>query len=85
MNNTSHDDHYKRKHEPIEVIEEVSLLRGLRGLLDPSTILNIAFATKYALRIGLKGDIRTAHQDIDKAINYLTRAKTGLWPWETEK
>lgn len=85
MINTSHDEHYKREHEPIEVIEEISRLRGIMGLLDPSTILNIAFATKYVLRIGLKGDITTTHQDIDKAINYLTRAKTGLWPWEAEK
>ncbi len=80
---SSHDGHYVRKHEPIQVIEELEMMapddmpRVMRLLLS--------HARKYVLRIGQKGDRKQWEQDIDKAINYLVRAKTGKWPWESNE
>lgn len=79
--NTSHDAHYKRKHEPIEVMDE---LFELRAHMPNRFRSNLDRATKYILRCGLKGDEVKWQEDIDKAINYLQRAKTGKWSWGDE-
>ena len=68
-----YDDHYKNAEiEPIDVMEMV-----VQRTNTPILVLyNVSMAVKYLLRIGLKNDWVP---ELDKAINYLHRAKTGDW------
>jgi len=69
-----HNEHYKTKDiEPILVMEQIMALP-----LDRVVALNLALSVKHIMRAGSKKDNDSA-KDIDKAINYLTRAKTGEW------
>ena len=69
-----HNEHYKTKDiEPILVMEQIMSLP-----LDRVVALNLAMATKHIMRAGSKKD-NDSVKEIEKAINYLTRAKTGAW------
>lgn len=61
--------------EPINVVESVHETLLETGA-NPQAALNVALATKYILRAGLKESFKS---DINKAITYLTRAKKGEW------
>jgi TPR repeat protein len=72
-----HDKHYASKEiEPIQVIEET--IDRLTGKLDPKAVFNIGQSLKYILRAGLK-EGESVEKDLDKAYNYLHRAKRGTW------
>ena len=73
----NHDKHYAEKAiEPIDVIEET--IDRLTGKLDPKAVFNIGQSLKYILRAGLK-EGESVDKDLDKAYNYLHRAKKGTW------
>lgn len=74
----NHDTHYSKKMiEPILVIEE-TIDRLITSGVTPKSALNICQSLKYTLRAGLKED-ENPHKEIDKALNYLYRAKHGEW------
>lgn len=69
-----HNEHYKTKAiEPIEVMEQI-----LELPIDRKVALNLAMSIKHIMRCGSKKDNDSA-KEIEKALNYLTRAKTGGW------
>ncbi len=77
----NHDSHYRDIEqsgiEPIKIMEELHKRLIVQGV-EPGRALNIVLAQKHITRAGLKsGD--PWEKDIEKAINYLTRAKTGDW------
>lgn len=69
---TSNPEHYQRGDiEPIDVIEAWGL------------DFRLANAIKYIARAGRKpGESRDA--DLEKAANYIHRARFGRWPWEVD-
>ena len=69
---TSNPEHYQRDGiEPIDVIEAWGL------------DFRLANAIKYIARAGRKpGESRDA--DLEKAANYIHRARFGRWPWEVD-
>ena len=77
-----HDDHY-RKIESTGMVEPIVVMENLHDRLLNSGIpansaLNIVLAQKHITRAGMKaGD--DWKKDIEKSINYLTRALTGEW------
>lgn len=74
----NHDHHYSKKIiEPIEVIEE-TIDRLIVSGVTPKSAFNVSQSLKYILRAGLKEN-ENPHKEIDKALNYLYRAKHGEW------
>jgi len=75
-----HDTHYKRQNvsEPIEIIEDLMIQHWHKNALPPQAAYHIGNALKYLMRAGLK-EGQPYHKDLDKALNYITRAKTGKW------
>jgi hypothetical protein len=71
-----HDDHYK-DFEPIEIMEQIVD----RVEVPTKAALSVAYAFKYLSRCGLKDHWSV---DVEKAINFLTRALTGEWYGENE-
>lgn len=73
-----HDSHYRKVEksgiEPIVVMEDIIIREGIPLVV----LLNIALAVKYLLRIGIK-EPEQWEKDLDKAINFLHRAKNGQW------
>lgn len=65
--------HYRHSIEPIEVMELVAE----NTQVPPKVRLNVAQAIKYLLRLGYKGS--SYQEDLDKAIDYLWRARWGTW------
>jgi hypothetical protein len=77
-----HDPHY-RKIESALGIESTAKLGEVLFELRADTMpdyarLNLDKALKYIIRAGCK-DGQSWVKDVDKAINFLTRAKTGRW------
>lgn len=78
-----HDQHYRnletRGIEPIKVMESAAC-NGIPESLHPVARrnLNIAQAIRYLLRAGEK-EGQSASKDLDKAANYVHRARTGDW------
>lgn len=80
MNN--HDEHYRKIEdesttEPIVVMEELAE-RMIDNNVDTKSVVNIVLAQKHITRAGVKKG-NGWEQEIEKAINYLTRALTGHW------
>lgn len=77
----NHDEHYRNIEqsgiEPIRIMEELHKRLLLQGV-EPEKALNIALAQKHITRAGMKAG-NDWGREIEKAINYLTRAKTGEW------
>ena len=75
-----HDKHYKRESvsEPIEIIEDLMIQHWHKHDMPPEAVYSIGNAIKYLLRAGLK-DGQPYHKDLDKAMNYIHRAKNGKW------
>lgn len=76
-----HDEHYaKMKIQPQDIMEQ----RATPGEgMSNEENLRVTQALKYVLRAGHK-DGQPWKKDIEKAINYLTRALTGEWIGELE-
>ena len=74
-----HDEHYRQNIEPIEVIE--NRIEN-PGDVPAKAVYSISQAIKYLLRAGLKSE-QPWKKDVEKAINYLTRALTGDWVGKT--
>jgi hypothetical protein len=79
---SNHDDHYKNfekvlGHQPITVMEAVAC-NGLPQEFHAQAKQNllVAMAIKYLLRLGHKDE---ADKEINKAENFLYRARTGSW------
>lgn len=76
-----HDEHYRGIEaagvEPIAVLEMI-VCQGLPPELHDiaKRNLSVALATKYLLRRGSKDEAR---KELDKAANYIHRARTGEW------
>lgn len=71
----NHNTHYNTDEiEPIDVMEQVN--KNINGKVSPTEQLNIIQALKYILRAGTKD---SAMDEINKAENYLVRARTGEW------
>lgn len=82
MSKNNHDDHYKNfekvlGHQPITVMEAVAC-NGLPQEFHAQAKrnLHVAMAIKYLLRLGSKDE---ANKEINKAENFLYRARTGSW------
>lgn len=75
-----HDSHYQRQDfpEPIEVIEDLIMRLWHKNSVPPEAVYSIGNALKYLLRAGLK-EGQPYHKDLDKAMNYIHRAKSGKW------
>lgn len=75
-----HDSHYKRVEvsEPIEIIEDLMEQHWHRNGIPPKAAYSIGNAIKYLLRAGLK-EGQPYKKDLDKAMNYIHRAKEGEW------
>ncbi len=75
-----HDKHYKRPNvsEAIEIIEDLMVQHWQKNAVPPQASYHISNALKYLLRAGLK-EGQPYHKDLDKAMNYIHRAKTGKW------
>ena len=75
-----HDSHYQRPDgiEPIEVIEDLIMRQWQKNCVPPQAMYSIGNALKYLLRAGLK-EGQPYHKDLDKAMNYIHRAKSGKW------
>lgn len=84
-----HDQHYRnletRGIEPIKAMESV-ICNGIPESMHPVARrnLNIAQAIRYLLRAGEK-EGQSASKDLDKAANYVHRARTGAWMPDAEK
>jgi hypothetical protein len=65
--------HYSHEIEPIAVMEMVAENTNVPAKVR----LNVAQAIKYLLRLGYKGS--NYLEDLDKAIDYLWRARHGEW------
>ncbi len=76
-----HDEHYRAIEqngiEPIRIMEELHG-RLLKLGVSADAALNITLAQKHITRAGMKAG-NDWSREIEKAINYLTRAKTGEW------
>jgi len=75
---TNHDEHYKGKcFEPVEVMESI-LLNGVPDEYHVIILQNFrsSMAFKYQSRLNLKDE---AGKELQKAENWLHRAKTGEW------
>ena len=75
------DDHYRAIEK--DGVEPIVIMEQLAATLDTAKVptdsaLNIVLAQKHITRAGLKDGDEWA-KDIQKAINYLTRAVTGGW------
>lgn len=71
-----HDSHYADKQiEPILVQEQIV---SQEGTLDPKARLFVAQAMRYLMRAGCKQG-EPANKDLDKALNYIYRARHGVW------
>ena len=66
--------------EPILAME-TAMLAGIPAAYHAAVLrnFNTAMAIKYQLRCGSKDD---PQQELEKASNYLHRARTGRWPRE---
>ena len=72
----NHDNHYaSQKFEPIDIIEQ-KVIEWTEAGVPPEKAYNMGQALKYIFRAGLKDDL---NKELDKALNYLTRAQTGEW------
>ena len=72
----NHDNHYsKQKFEPIDIIEQ-KVIEWIEAGVPPEKAYNLGQTLKYIFRAGLKDDLT---KELDKALNYLTRAQTGEW------
>ena len=72
-----HDEHYKEGIQAIDIMEQrlcVGIPEGYHA--DILRNFRIAMALKYLVRCGKKDG---SEKELDKAINYLHRAKTGEW------
>lgn len=76
MNSTAHDDHYSARNiKPIDVMEDIVKSPGAA----PADVrLRVALAIKHMMRAGTKTGESWEH-DLDKALNYLHRARFGCW------
>jgi hypothetical protein len=73
---SNHDDHYsKMKIQPVDVQEQI--LAQESGL-TPTQKHHICEAIAYQMRAGLK-EGQDWRKDLEKAENYLHRARTGKW------
>ena len=79
-----HDDHYRevesRGVEPIEVAETIicnQIPEEFHAILKRN--YSLAQAGKYFMRCGTKDD---PSKELEKAANYLHRARTGKWNWQ---
>lgn len=77
-----HDEHYRKIEstgiEPIAIMESL-IERLIESGFDPARALNVCLAQKHITRAGMKNDNNDVTKEIEKAINYLTRATTGEW------
>jgi len=77
----NHDEHYKNREndgvETIDIIERL-MVHNIPEEYHSQVLMNysVAQAFKYMDRLGAKDD---AIKELDKACNYLHRAKTGEW------
>lgn len=77
----AHDDHYRQLElmgiSPIEIMEVVAC-SGIPDEFAETAVrnLSVALAIKYLLRLGRKD---SAEKELDKAANYIHRARTGRW------
>ncbi len=76
------DNHYRAieessQTEPIVIMEEL-IERLIKGGVSPVESLNLAMAQKHMTRASVK-DGEGWKKEIQKAINYQTRAITGEW------
>lgn len=87
MNIQKSDEHYRNIEnqgpEPIVVMEAIANSLQEAGVPASSTI-NIILAQKHITRAGVKKG-EDWKKEIQKSINYLTRAVTGAWVGSTEK
>jgi hypothetical protein len=78
----NHDPHYQKIEKALGIESTAKLgevLFELRaGAVPDAARLNMDKALKYIIRAGLK-EGQPWEKDLDKAINFLTRAKTGDW------
>jgi hypothetical protein len=73
---SNHDDHYsKTTIQPVDVQEQI--LNAESGL-TPTQKHHICEAIAYQMRAGLK-EGQDWRKDLEKAENYLHRARTGKW------
>jgi len=78
----NHDEHYRKIEEsgdpePI-VIQESLIERLIIAGVPPRRALDVAMGQKHISRAGQKTN-EVWSKEIEKAINYLTRALTGEW------
>ena len=77
-------EHYRnleaRGVEPIAAMEQAAVA-GIPVEMHDAVLrnLNIAMALKYLLRCGSKD---APDSELQKAQNYVHRARYGIWPWE---
>lgn len=72
----AHDEHYRTKAiEPITVQEQVMLSAKE---VPEDRRLHIAQAIRYLMRVGTKAG-EDWQKELDKAENYIHRARTGNW------
>ena len=76
------DSHYREIEdsysiEPIVIMEELSA-RMIKNNVPAKAVTNITLAQKHITRASVKGGEDWA-KEIQKSINYLTRAVTGEW------
>ena len=76
------DEHYRKiedgsQTEPIIIMEELCERLTDAGV-DPKAVVNIVMAQKHITRASVKSG-EDWKKEIQKSINYLTRASTGEW------
>lgn len=81
----AHDDHYNELElaglSPNEIIirvMEMAICTGIPKIFHSTLMRNLSnvLALKYQLRLGHKD---SAEKELDKAANYIHRARTGRW------
>jgi len=76
------DEHYRNIEnnsaiEPIVIMEELAI-RMIKNEVPTESMLNVVLAQKHITRASIKKGENWS-KEIQKSINYLTRAVTGEW------
>lgn len=73
---SNHDDHYSKM--PIQSVDVQEQILSAESGLTPTQKHHICEAIAYQMRAGLK-EGQDWRKDLEKAENYLHRARTGKW------
>jgi hypothetical protein len=78
----NHDDHYAAMGiQPVDVQEQILLADSALSTVEKH---HIAEAVAYLMRAGLK-EGQDWRKDLDKAMNYIHRARNGRWIGDKER